>query len=123
MDKKTILKAFNDQFEEFMTDIDVLFENNKDIKTSKTALLMLRKANPKMICDVWYRHIYTKYATEINNGNIDYFLNKDYSSDLKKMDGDASSKIMDSIDKIRQPLRELDENKYKKKYSIFKKFE
>ena len=46
MDKTTILKAFNNQFEEFLEDVEVLFPDNTDIKTSKTGLLMLRKANP-----------------------------------------------------------------------------
>ena len=49
MDKTTILKAFNNQFEEFLEDVEVLFPDNTDIKTSKTGLLMLRKANPKKI--------------------------------------------------------------------------
>ena len=65
MDKSTILKAFNNQFEEFLEDVEVLFPNNTDIKTSKTGLTMLRKANTKMIVSVWYRYICLKYEDEI----------------------------------------------------------
>ena len=40
MDKTTILKAFNNQFEEFLEDVEVLFPENNDIKT---ATLKIRK--------------------------------------------------------------------------------
>lgn len=119
MDKATILKAFNNQFEEFLEDVEVLFPDNTDIKTSKTGLLMLRKANPKKIVSVWYRYICLKYEDEIENENLDYFLTKDYSSDLK-MDEGASNKVMEGIDKIREPLRQLDQDNRKKTLQYLK---
>lgn len=113
MDKTTILRAFNSQFEEFLEDVEVLFPENKDIRTTKTGLTMMKKANPKMIMSVWYRYICVKYEDEIDNENLEYFLTKDYSSDLK-MDEGAANKILESIDKIRDPLRFLDEENKKK---------
>ena len=113
MDKTTILRAFNSQFEEFLEDVEVLFPENKDIRTTKTGLSMMKKANPKMIMSVWYRYICVKYEDEIDNENLEYFLTKDYSSDLK-MDEGAANKILESIDKIREPLRFLDEENKKK---------
>jgi len=111
MDKSTILKAFNNQFEELLDDIEIIFPDNSDIKTTKTGLLMMRKANPKMLVSVWYRYICIKYETEIENENLEYFLTKDYSSDLK-MDQGSASKVLEGIDKIRLPMRELQqENK------------
>jgi hypothetical protein len=113
------LKAFNNQFEEFLEDVEMLFPNNRDIKTSKTGLLMLRKANPKKIVSVWYRYVCLKYEVEIENENLDYFLTKDYSSDLK-MDEGASDKVMEGIDKIREPLRQLDPDNRKKTIQYLK---
>ena len=113
MDLSTILKAFNSQFEEFLEDIEVLFPDNKDIRTTKTGLMMMRKANPKKMVSVWYRYICLKYEDEIEKENLEYFLTKDYSTDLKMEDG-ASSKVMDAIDKLREPLRELDPENTKK---------
>ncbi len=112
MDKSAILKGFNGQFEEFLEDVSILFPNNSDIKTTKTALLMLRKANPKMIIGVWYRYVCIKYEAEINNENIEYFLTKDYSEDLDK--NPNASQVLEGIDKIRRPLRELDSDNKKK---------
>jgi hypothetical protein len=112
MDKSAILKGFNGQFEEFLDDVITLFPNNTDIKTTRTALLMLRKANPKMIISVWHRYVYLKYNDEIDNENIEYFLTKDYSEDLEK--NPNASQVLCGIDKIRHPLRELNsENKNK----------
>jgi len=119
MDKTTILKAFNNQFEEFLEDVEVLFPDNNDIKTTKTGLTMLRKANPKMIVSVWYRHICIKYEEEIEKENLEYFLTKDYSSDLN-MDEGAANKVLDGIDKIREPLRHLDEENKKKAIQYLK---
>lgn len=113
MDKSTILKAFNSQFEEFLEDIEILFPENKDIRTTKTGLMMMRKANPKKMVSVWYRYICIKYEDEIEKENLEYFLTKDYSDDLKMEDG-AASKVMDSIDKLRAPLRELNPENTKK---------
>lgn len=113
MDKTTILKAFNSQFEEFLEDIELLFPENKDIRTTKTGLMMMRKANPKKMVSVWYRYICIKYEDEIEKENLEYFLTKDYSTDLKMEDG-AAGKVMDAIDKLREPLRELNPENTKK---------
>lgn len=119
MDKSAILKGFNNQFEEFLEDIEILFPENHDIKTSKSGLTMLRKANPKMIISVWYRYICQKYENEIEAENLEYFLEKDYAEDLK-MDQQAANKVLDGIDKIRTPLRQLDESNKKKSIQYLK---
>ena len=119
MDKSAILKGFNNQFEEFLEDIEALFPENNDIRTSKSGLTMLRKANPKMVISVWYRYICQKYEVEIEAENLEYFLEKDYAEDLK-MDQQAAKKILDGIDKIRIPLRHLDESNKKKSIQYLK---
>jgi hypothetical protein len=111
VDKSTLLKAFNGQIEEFLEDIVILFPENREIKTSKTAIVMMKQANPKMLLSVWYRYIYMKYAEKIEEENIDYFLNKDYTDDVAKLEKNNSggSSVIESINKLKGPLRELDE--------------
>ena len=113
VDKSTLLKAFNGQMEEFLEDIVILFPENRDIKTSKTALVMMKQANPKMLLSVWYRYIYVKYAEQIEEENIDYFLDKDYTQDVAKLDNNSGSgsgsSVIESINKLKGPLRELNE--------------
>lgn len=119
MDKTAILKGFNDQFEEFLEDIEALFPDNHDIKTTKSGLIMFRKANPKMVISSWYRHVCQKYEAEIEAENLEYFLEKDYTEDLN-MDQQAANKVLEGIDKIRAPLRQLEESNKKKAIQYLK---
>ena len=49
MDNSYVLSTFNDQFTEFIEDVERAFPNNLDITTCKNALIGIRKANPKLI--------------------------------------------------------------------------
>lgn len=100
-----ILTAFNDHFIEFVNDIQQVFPNDVDILTTKNALLTIRKANPRMIVKIWNTFIVSKYTTEIESGNLDFFINKDYSQDISNASN--SDKIMESIDRLRQPVKNM----------------
>jgi hypothetical protein len=91
---------------EFLNDVQQAFPENLDILSAKNALITIRKANPKMIVKIWKVCIADKYRSYINDGNIDFFINKDYTSDIN---GSASSdKIMESIDRLRTPVMNMD---------------
>ena len=98
-----ILTAFNDHFVEFVADVQSVFPDDTDILTAKNALLAIRKANPKMIIKIWNVYIVGKYKSEIESGNLDFFINKDYSNDVANADN--SSKIVESINRIRAPIK------------------
>ena len=100
-----ILTAFNEHFIEFINDIQMVFPEDIDILTAKNALLGIRKANPKIIVKIWNLFIVGKYKKEIESGNLDFFLNKDYSTDVA--DAQNSSKIIESIDRLRGPVRNM----------------
>ena len=102
-----ILTAFNEHFMDFINDIQSVFPNDIDILAAKNALLGIRKANPKMIVKIWNIFIVGKYKKEIELGNLDFFLNKDYSSDVA--DAQNSDKIMESINRLREPIRNMSE--------------
>jgi hypothetical protein len=55
-----------------------------DILTAKNSLLTIRKANPKLLIKIWYKYVAFPYNAEIESGNIDFFINKDYSKDVEK---------------------------------------
>jgi hypothetical protein len=100
-----ILTAFNDHFAEFVNDIQIVFPEDADILSAKNALLAVRKANPKMIVKIWNIFIVGKYKSEIEAGNLDFFINKDYSSDIASAEN--SDKIMESINRLRQPIKQM----------------
>ena len=100
-----ILTAFNDHFIEFVSDIQSVFPNDPDILATKNALSAIRKANPKMIVKIWNSFVVGKYKSEIEAGNIGFFINKDYASDVSAAAN--SDKIMDSINRLRDPIRQM----------------
>jgi len=100
-----ILVAFNDHFMEFVNDIHNVFPDDVDILTAKNALATIRKANPKMIVKIWNTFIVGKYKSEIEAGNLDFFINKDYTEDVSS--SQYSDKITESIDRLRGPIKQM----------------
>jgi accessory colonization factor AcfC len=100
-----ILTAFNDHFIEFVSDIQNVFPEDADILTAKNALMVIRKANPKMIVKIWNVYIVEKYKSEIESGNLEFFINKDYSHDISGASN--SDKIMESINRLREPIKHM----------------
>jgi hypothetical protein len=100
-----ILTAFNDHFLEFVNDVQSIFPEDPDILLAKNALIAIRKANPKMIVKIWKSYIADKYKDKIKENDISFFLDKDYSSDVSYVPG--SDKIMDSINRLRQPIKNM----------------
>ena len=100
-----ILSAFNDHFMDFINDIQSVFPEDVDILAAKNALTLVRKANPKMIVKIWKIYIVNNYKLEIEAGNLDFFMNKDYSSDVSVAAN--SDKIMESINRLRDPIKNM----------------
>ena len=100
-----ILTAFNDHFIEFVNDVHCVFPDDADILATKNALTTIRKLNPKMIVKIWNSFIVSKYKSEIEAGNIEFFVNKDYSQDVSVTNN--SDKIMESIDRLREPIKNM----------------
>ena len=108
----SILTAFNDHFFEFVNDIQEIFPDDHDLLVSKNSLMVVRKANPKMIVKIWNVYVVGKYKSVIEAGNLDFFINKDYSSDFANAHN--SDKIIEAIDRFRQPIKNMSEqNKLK----------
>jgi hypothetical protein len=100
-----ILAAFNDHFLEFLNDVQSVFPEDVDILTAKNALTAIRKANPKMIVKIWRVFIAEKYRDQILAGNISFFIDKDYGDDVSTAQN--SDKIMESINRLREPIRNM----------------
>jgi hypothetical protein len=100
-----LLTVFNEHFSEFVNDIHSVFPEDTDILTAKNALLAIRKANPKLLVKIWIKYVVTPYQTQISAGDIQFFINKDYSSDLVR--NDNADKIMESIDRLRNPIKNM----------------
>jgi len=102
-DKSIIMKAFLNQFTDFVEDVYSVFPDNADIESAKTALLLIKKTNPRILMNAWVNYIVGPYTEEIEKGDIGFFLNKDYTQDLEYM-GNA---VMQKVDALRGPVRDM----------------
>lgn len=112
--KAMILKTFNKQLSEFIDDVSNIFPGEKDVIVLSTFMKTVMYGKPRAIIEVWYNNITLKYNNEIENGEIEYFLNKDYSDDLQSAPG--STETLDAINKLRSTIKlafEQDVNKEK----------
>jgi len=107
-----LLTIFNDHFVEFITDIHNVFPDDADILTAKNALIAIRKANPKLIVKIWMKYVATPYQNEILAGDIEFFVNKDYSDDLTRTGN--PDQIMSSIDRLRGPVKQMNHSDQQK---------
>ena len=105
--KSTLLKTFNTQFFALLDDILLIFPDNLDIAAGRKSFETIKRANPTIIIKVWMTHVYTPYRQSINDGDIEYFINKDYGSDLNSMSNVQD--VMKVIDTIREPIRSMDD--------------
>jgi hypothetical protein len=108
MDKSTILKTFNNHFEEFVEDVRAVFPDDAEIETAATALGRLRKANPRLIMLTFKECVAGPYRTQIESGDLGFFVNKDYSLDV---DGSGQeSVILAKVEALRTPVARMSED-------------
>tara|TARA_Y100001970_G_C14258099_1_gene877165 strand:+ start:11675 stop:12052 length:378 start_codon:yes stop_codon:yes gene_type:complete len=114
MDKSFILKTFNKHLIEFMDDIITVFPREVDLLTSRTFIQGVLKVKKKIVIEYWYQYVYLIYKSQIDEGNFDYFLNKDYNKDTEDND------ILNGIEKMRNKIRELSDDNKKKSIEYVK---
>ncbi len=108
MDNRQVIKAFNDHFVEFLDDIRRVFPDDADIATVRNSLIAMRKANPKLIILAFKESVSRVYHKEIDQGDLEFFINKDYGADMGK--SSVSNSVLEKIDLLREPVRQMNKN-------------
>lgn len=112
MSKSLLLKAFNKHFFQFLDDIILLFPDNVDLVSSRQYFDTIKSANPTLILKIWHKYIFTPYNDKIEDGDLNFFIEKDYAEDLKNLKN--NEKILKVINtSLRDPLRLMDETNMK----------
>jgi len=101
------MRAFNTHFFDFMDDIISIYPENNEISSARVSFDTIKRANPTAIVKVWYLYVYSPYKEVIDQGNISFFFEKDYSGDLATLVN--ANEIMKIIDKIRKPIQGMDD--------------
>jgi hypothetical protein len=105
--KTTVLRSFNTHFFDFIDDIIKVIPENHDILAARSFFEITKKANPTIIVKIWYSLIYYPYASVIDSGDLEFFVNKNYAEDLSNIQN--SKEILKAIDTLRDPIRNMTE--------------
>ena len=104
-DKTTFLRAFNTHFFDFIDDIISVIPDNQEIVYGKKSLETIKKANPTLIIKVWYSMIFLPYKDVIEEGNLEFFFDKDYKNEVSQLTN--ADEIVKIVDKLREPVRQM----------------
>ena len=108
-DKSIVLKAFNKQFFDFLDELIGIYPENVEIATARESFNTFKRLNPSCIIKVWYSRIYCPYKTKIDSGDIYFFMEKDYSEDLTGSAVANVKGVLEMIDNVRDPIKNLSE--------------
>lgn len=115
MEKSDILAAFNNHFSDYLDDIERIFPEDMDIKTAINYLKSIRKMNPRLVIKIWKSYICDPYREPIINGDINFFMNKNFNEDIQYLDTQKSQKeILDKIEYIKTITMQMGEDNLKK---------
>jgi len=107
-----VIQAFFKHFDEFMEDVLRVYPDNKKYLKLKMYFDGLKKANPRILIMAWKTMITDLYREQIEKGDIEFFMEKDYSADVDWVN--RKHKPEDSIDELRASVRQMsDENTQK----------
>jgi hypothetical protein len=108
MTTPTLLTAFNDHFMDFVNDIYAVFPEDVDILSAKNSFSAVRKMNPKLLIKSWDTLVVGKYQTAIENGDLSFFMDKDYTQDLHNGSNNPNAeRIVGAIDRLRTPIKSM----------------
>mgnify|MGYP006099141431 FL=1 len=104
-------KVFNEHLIDFLNDVISIFPQNTDLQTGRTFIIGIKKVNPKSLIKIWKMSVNDIYLDKINEGNMDFFITKDYSQDIPSQ---TPNNVLNIIEDIKVLLRETtEENKEK----------
>ena len=106
MNKSDILSGFNNHLAELLESLIEILPKDVELKTAYTSITTLRKANPRLIIPIWKSYVLDKYEDNIMAGNLEYFLNKDYTEDVKDT-GNAAT-ILEKINIVKNTIKTLE---------------
>lgn len=106
--KPDLIRIFNKHFIEFLEDINISLPENSDILSAKKMYKMAMNTNPSLIIQIWNKYVVSKYKNEIEAGNIQYFIKKNYEADVAN--SNKSTRILDIIYRLKNTIQLLSDS-------------
>jgi hypothetical protein len=109
MNNSLILSTFISQIDEYLDDISKTYSVDSRFERGRLYLEGIKKSNPRIVITTWKTMVTDKYADQIEAGDIEYFLNKDFTEDAR---GNYTPTVDSVIQELRATVRRMsDENK------------
>ena len=109
MNKNQVIEAFNEHFMEFIKDIESVFPNDIDLLSTRKTLSKTLVLMPKMLIRMFQESFVTFYRTQIENGDLEFFIDNDYKKTHGYKDSDDPW-LLAKIDCLRNPVRYMTDN-------------
>tara|TARA_B100001093_G_C26512611_1_gene878140 strand:- start:165 stop:578 length:414 start_codon:yes stop_codon:yes gene_type:complete len=111
--RKICMTNFINQLSGFMNDMLIIVPNNQEIVAAKNYVSMLSSANPKLLLTYWHTSVTLKYSEQINNGDFEFAINKDYTKDIEQTNTTENESILKLIDNLKTIAKGLNDDKKK----------
>jgi Flp pilus assembly CpaF family ATPase len=95
MNNTLILSTFIKQLDECLDDISISYSEDKRFVRCKLYLDTIKKTNPRLLIQTWKTMITDKYEDQINAGNVEFFLEKDYTQEIPVYNPTIDNAIQD----------------------------
>jgi hypothetical protein len=107
-DKKEILEAFNKHFCELIEDVYRVFPNDNVVSVANKSIGVYVMVYKKSIIQIYKREVVDIYLKEIENGDLNFFIDKNYHDDISNGDYKENSDfIMNKIDYIKSIVKTM----------------
>ena len=106
------LTTFNKQMEEMLEDAMRIFPDDKNIVKAKLYFEGLKKTNPRIVIQVWKAHITSKYYDKITQGDVNFFVQNDFTEDVNTSGGNVDM-VTSTIHEIRKIISHMNDTQMK----------
>ena len=112
----SILKAFTNHLIDLYDDLKRVYPNNVEVRNCRTWVEITKKVNPRLLITGWKEFLNDRYYEQIIEGEVNFFLNKNYTEELKLYSGGINNNkaYEDFIDDIKKKYMEMEEDNKKK---------
>ena len=109
MNKLQVIETFNKHFIEFISDIERVFPNDADITLARKSISKTFVIMPKLLIRLFNEFFATIYSSEIENGDLNFFVENDYRSKHGYKENE-NSWVLEKIDCLREPVRNMNQD-------------
>ena len=119
MEKKHIVKAFNEHIIDLYDDLKIIFPKNNDVRAGKTMVETFSKFNRKKMISSWHTYITNKYGEKIDAGDDDFFLQHTFEEECAGYTGSSKQENMQWMEDLKKLWKQMNSENRSKTIKYF----